>query len=168
MQGQKLYSSSLIVQLVKNLPAMQETWVQFLGGEHPLEKEMATHSSFLAWVGKAIVHGVTRVRHDLATKPPPPPPLTPKPMTRALPISPSVVPLSLSVITNMASVASHVRWHHPPWTTFFPCLQDNSFSWLLATSLATLLQETTFLADPCLILKRLKTVPRGLPWRSSG
>ena len=34
----------LIVQLVKNLPAMQETWVRFLGQEDPLEKEMATHS----------------------------------------------------------------------------------------------------------------------------
>ena len=34
---------------VKNLPAMQETWVQFLGLEDPLEKEMATHSSVLAW-----------------------------------------------------------------------------------------------------------------------
>jgi len=35
--------------LVKNLPAVQETWVQFLGQENPLEKEMATHSSILAW-----------------------------------------------------------------------------------------------------------------------
>ena len=35
--------------LVKNLPAMQETWVQSLGQEDPLEKEMATHSSILAW-----------------------------------------------------------------------------------------------------------------------
>ena len=35
--------------LVKNLPAMQETWVQSLGGEDPLKKEMATHSSILAW-----------------------------------------------------------------------------------------------------------------------
>ena len=34
---------------VKNLPAMQETWVQSLGQEDPLEKEMATHSSILAW-----------------------------------------------------------------------------------------------------------------------
>ena len=33
--------------IVKNLPAMQETWVQFLGQENPLEKEMATHSSIL-------------------------------------------------------------------------------------------------------------------------
>ena len=40
---------SLIAQLVKNLPAMQESWVQFLGQEDPLEKEMATHSSILAW-----------------------------------------------------------------------------------------------------------------------
>ena len=35
--------------MVKNLPAMQDTWVQFLGWEDPLEKEMATHSSILAW-----------------------------------------------------------------------------------------------------------------------
>ena len=40
---------SLVVQSVKNVPAMQETWVQFLGWEDPLEKEMATHSSILAW-----------------------------------------------------------------------------------------------------------------------
>ena len=41
--------ASLIAQLVKNLPAMQETWVRFLGQEDPLEKEMVTHSSILAW-----------------------------------------------------------------------------------------------------------------------
>ena len=35
--------------MVKNLPAKHETWVQSLGWEHPLEKEMATHSSILAW-----------------------------------------------------------------------------------------------------------------------
>ena len=39
----------LMAQRVKNLPAMQETQVQFLGQEDPLEKEMATHSSILAW-----------------------------------------------------------------------------------------------------------------------
>ena len=45
-----LYSwASLMAQLVKNQPAMQETWVQSLGQEHPLEKGMATHSSILAW-----------------------------------------------------------------------------------------------------------------------
>ena len=38
-----------MAQLVKNLPAMQETPVQFLGEEDPLEKGMATHSSILAW-----------------------------------------------------------------------------------------------------------------------
>jgi len=41
--------ASLVAQLVKNLPTIQETWVQFLGREDPLEKEMATHSSILAW-----------------------------------------------------------------------------------------------------------------------
>ena len=40
---------SLAALLVKNLPAVQETWVRFLGQEDPLEKEMATHSSILAW-----------------------------------------------------------------------------------------------------------------------
>ena len=42
-------AASLIDQLVKNLPTMQETWVSFLGWEDPLEKEMATHYSILAW-----------------------------------------------------------------------------------------------------------------------
>ena len=41
--------ASLIAQSVKNLPAMQETWVHFLGQEHPLEEDMATHSSILTW-----------------------------------------------------------------------------------------------------------------------
>ena len=41
--------ASLVAQLVKNPPAMQETWVQFLGWEDPLEKGPATHSSILAW-----------------------------------------------------------------------------------------------------------------------
>ena len=35
--------------MVKNPPAMQETYVQFLGGEDPLEEDMATHSSILSW-----------------------------------------------------------------------------------------------------------------------
>ena len=38
-----------MAQIVKNLPAMQEIWVGSLGGEDPLEKEMAAHSSILAW-----------------------------------------------------------------------------------------------------------------------
>ena len=40
---------SLVAQMVKNLPVMQEPWVQSLSWEDPLEKEMATHSSILAW-----------------------------------------------------------------------------------------------------------------------
>ena len=43
------WRASLIAQLIKNPPAMQETPVQSLGQEDPLEKEMATHSSTLAW-----------------------------------------------------------------------------------------------------------------------
>ena len=41
--------ASLVAQLVKNLPAMSETWVQSRGWEDPLEKQQATRSSILAW-----------------------------------------------------------------------------------------------------------------------
>jgi len=41
--------ASLVAEAVKNLPAMQETWVQSLGQEDPLENRMATHSTILAW-----------------------------------------------------------------------------------------------------------------------
>ena len=41
--------ASLVAQLVKNLPVIQETWVQSLGWEDPLEKAKATHSSILSW-----------------------------------------------------------------------------------------------------------------------
>ena len=44
-----IYKASLVVQLVKNLPVMQETQVQYPGQDDPLEKQMATHSSILAW-----------------------------------------------------------------------------------------------------------------------
>ena len=42
--------ASLVAQMVKNLPAVQETKFRSLGGDDPLEKGMATHSSILAWV----------------------------------------------------------------------------------------------------------------------
>ena len=47
--GFVLIRASLVTQMVKNLPAMQEARVQSLGQDDPLEKEMATHSSILAW-----------------------------------------------------------------------------------------------------------------------
>ena len=60
--------------MVKNPPAMQETWVQSLGWEDPLEKGKVTHSSILAWEipevpepGGLQSMGSQRVRHDLAT-----------------------------------------------------------------------------------------------------
>ena len=43
------WKASLIAQMVNNLPAVQETWVQSLGQEGPLEEKMATHYSILAW-----------------------------------------------------------------------------------------------------------------------
>ena len=45
----RLPLASLVAQMVKNLPAMQETWVRSLSQEDPLEKRMAIHSSILAW-----------------------------------------------------------------------------------------------------------------------
>ena len=59
--------ASLMAQMVKNLPAMQVTWVlQSLGQEDTLEKGMATHSSILAWRTPWTVYsmGSQRVRHD--------------------------------------------------------------------------------------------------------
>ena len=57
--------------MVKNLPAMKKTWVQFLGREDPLEEGMRTHSSILAWTipwteepGRLQSTGSQRVRHD--------------------------------------------------------------------------------------------------------
>ena len=44
-----LFQASLVAKMVEHLPAMRETQVQFPGWEDPLEKEMATHSSTLAW-----------------------------------------------------------------------------------------------------------------------
>ena len=44
-----VYGTSLVAQIVKTLTAVQEAWVQSLGWEDPLEKEMATSSSILAW-----------------------------------------------------------------------------------------------------------------------
>ena len=54
----------MVGQLVKNLLAMQETPVQFLGQEDPLEGVMTTHSSILAW--QATVHGVAKSRTRLS------------------------------------------------------------------------------------------------------
>ena len=66
--------ASLVAQRVKCLPAMQETWVRSLGQEDPLEKEMATHSSTLAWKipwtekpGRLQSMGSQRVGHNWAT-----------------------------------------------------------------------------------------------------
>jgi len=44
-----MYRAFLVAQMVKNLPAMWETWVQSLGCEDPLEEGIASHSSILAW-----------------------------------------------------------------------------------------------------------------------
>ena len=62
---QCVYETSLVAQMIKSLPAVQEIWVQSLGREDPLEEGMAIHSSTLAWripmdreAWWATVHGV--------------------------------------------------------------------------------------------------------------
>ena len=72
-----LWWASLVVQLVKNLPAMQKNWVWSLGWEDTLEKEMAAPLHILAWripwtekPGRLESIGSPSVRHSLATKPP--------------------------------------------------------------------------------------------------
>ena len=64
----------LVVQIIKNLPAVQETWVRFLGQEDPLEKGMAIHSNILSWriprtekPGGLQFVGSQRVGHDWVT-----------------------------------------------------------------------------------------------------
>ena len=66
--------ASLVAQIIKNLPAMWETWVRSLGQEDPLVKGMATHSSILAWrspwtekPGRLQSRGSQRFGHDWAT-----------------------------------------------------------------------------------------------------
>ena len=61
-----VFGLPLVAQLVKNQPAMQETWVRTLGWEDPLEKGTATHCSILAWRIPRTVYsmGSKRVRHE--------------------------------------------------------------------------------------------------------
>ena len=66
--------ASLVAQIVKNLPAIQETWVQSLGQEDPLEEGMTTQSNILAWripmnrgAWWATVHGVAKSWTRLST-----------------------------------------------------------------------------------------------------
>ena len=67
----KVIGMPLLAQMVKNVPALPETWVQSRGQEDPLEKEIATHSSILArritWTekpGRLQSMGSQRIRHD--------------------------------------------------------------------------------------------------------
>ena len=70
----QMSGDSLVAQRVKSLPAMRETQIRSLGQEDPLEKEMATHSSILAWkvpwteeLGRLQSMGLQRVGHDWVT-----------------------------------------------------------------------------------------------------
>ena len=99
--------TSLVAQRLKHLPAMHETWVRSLGWEDPLEKEMATHSSILAWripwmeePGGLQSTGSQRVEHDWATS------------------------LSFSLVAKWETICLHCRrfrrYGFDPWVRMIP------------------------------------------------
>ena len=122
--------ASLVAQTVKNLPAMQETWVWSLGREDPLEKEMATHPSILAWripwteepgrlpqsMGSQRVSSVQFSRSVVSNS------LRPHELQHARPPCPSPTP---GVYPNSYPLS---RWCHPTIsssvTHFSSCLQS--------------------------------------------
>ena len=99
---------SLVTQLVKNPPAMLETWVRSLGWEDPLERGKATHSSILAWRIPWTVSsmGSQRVRHDWAT------------FTFSL-------EATVSLISQFSNTSFVFAWHlwEPHWLHFFTLLE---------------------------------------------
>ena len=114
----KYIQASLVAQTVKNLPAVQETWVRSLGWEDPLEKEMETHSSILAWKiswteepGGLQSMGPQRVRHNWATNTqvyPSPPKVS---------LCPSIILTSWSSFCHCPTVGNH-------WSAFHHYLLD--------------------------------------------
>ena len=109
-------------QVAQNLPAKQDTWVQVLGQENPLRKEMATHSSIFAWqfpwteeMGWSHFMGLRRVRCDLVTN------NNKKMITRV--VLPSLWATlraredeKMSSNLSNSMKLSHAVWGHPRWT----------------------------------------------------
>ena len=111
----RTFLASLMAQMVKNPPAMQETWVQSLGWEDPLEEGMATHSSILAWripwteePGRLQSMGSQRVRQDWATS--------------------TFISHLLSSIQFSSSVVSNSLWHGQQHTRP-PCPSPTTGPW---------------------------------------
>ena len=105
-----------MAQLVKNLPKMWETWVQSLGWEDPLEKEMATHSSILAWKipwteepGRLWSMGSQTVGHDWAT-------FTSLRMTISVGTERAFAENSTSILTNSQLLPAGYRENTPQHT----------------------------------------------------
>ena len=117
--------TSLVAQRVKCLPTMWETWIRSLGWEDPLEKEMATHSSTLAWKiprtgepGGLPSLGSHRVRHgwsDLAAA--------------AAAAAPYPLIVSNIIISEWVKSLSHVRLFASPWTITCQAPPSMGFSW---------------------------------------
>ena len=104
--------ASLVAQLVKNLPAVRETWVWSLGWEDPLKKQNATHSSILAWRIPWTVHGVTKSWTQLGA-------------TFTFTFFLQVIH-TLSILTQRRfcwetvspNVSNKSRWHRTQWSQF--------------------------------------------------
>ena len=134
---------------VKNLPAMQETWVWSLGWEDRLEKEMATHSSTLAWriptdrgAWRAMVHRIAKNRTRLSnwmqhSAFPEPPASTPFPSN-----SPPAF-LSTPSGNSRAGGASPPRYTHPPFPLNPCCLPQNGAFGGISATLLTKVKVTT-------------------------
>ena len=106
-----LFRASLMPQLVKHLPAMQETQVPSLGQENPLEKGMATHSSIIAWriPGTEEPGGYSpRGRKELATT---------EQLTPSLPVSPSGTVSVSSTSVNQLLFYEKAHLHHICYAT---------------------------------------------------
>ena len=134
--------TSLVAQRLKHLPAMWETWVRSLGQEDPLEKEMANHSSILAWripwtkdPGRLQSTGSQRVGHDWATS------------------------LSLSLSFSSAQSLSPVWLFATPWTAARQASLSitNSRSSLKLTSIESLMPSSHLIL--CRPLLLLPTIP---------
>ena len=155
----------LVAQLVKHPPAMQETRVQSLCWEDPLEKEMSTplQNSCLgnpmdkgAW--QATAHGVTSVGHELVTKPPPiPVTFSRKAPQTALSLgSPHMLPLNLESPLQVSSIQSFscVQLSVTPWTAACQVSLSitNSQSLLKLMSIESVMPSNNLILCPPLLL----------------
>ena len=122
-----IHWASLVVQSVRNLPQVQETQVQSMGQEDPLEKEMATHSSILAWgipwaeePGGLQSTGLPKVKHSSVQSVTQSCPTLYDPMNRSTPGLPVHHQLPEFTQTHIHRVSDFIQSSHPLLSPFPP------------------------------------------------